>query len=100
MMESNIPYYEERIKDMIAKIINNLAFTTGRRIYLEWHKSNDGHNVYFNGEVGSHNGVLPYHVPSHKELFVGLQYYNKALEHVYKLRTLDNKLAIGENNDE
>lgn len=88
-MESNIPYYEERIKDTIAKIMDNLAITTGRQIHLNWHNNgeNNGHNVYFNGEVGSNNVVLPYHVPTHRELFVGLQSYNKALEHVYKLRT-------------
>lgn len=100
MLKSNIPYYEERIKDTVAEIMNNLAFTTGRRIYLEWHNDANGHNVYFNGEVGQNNVVLPYHAPTHRECFVGLQTYNKALEHVYKLRTWDNKLAIKENDDE
>jgi len=100
MLKSNIPYYEERIKNMVAEIMNNLAFTTGRRIYLEWHNDANGHNVYFNGEVGQNNVVLPYHAPTHRECFVGLQTYNKALEHVYKLRTWDNKLAIKENDDE
>ena len=92
--------YDDRIEDVIGNIINNLAFTSGRRLNLKWIKGTDGHNVYIDGKMTRSNGVLPYPSYSSKELFVALKSYNKALEDVYKLRTWDNKFWIGRPDDE
>lgn len=99
-MKSNIAHFDEQIKDTIGSITNNLAFTTGQRVNLEWHQSNDGHNVYMDGRIDGRNAVLPFPSHSRRELFVGLRSYNKALEDVYKLRKWDNKFWIKENDDE
>jgi len=85
-MKSNIAHFDKRIKDTIGSITNNLAFTTGQRVNLEWHQSNNGHNVYMDGRIDGRNAVLPYPSDSRRELLVGLRSYNKALEDVYKLR--------------
>jgi len=92
--------FDERIKDTIGSITNNLAFTTGQRVNLEWHQSTDGYNVYIDGKIDGRNGVLPYPSDSRRELLVGLRSYNKALEDVYKLRTWDNKFWIGRPDDD
>ena len=59
-MKSNIAHFDEQIKDTIGSITNNLAFTTGQRVNLEWHQSNDGHNVYMDGRIDGRNAVLPF----------------------------------------
>ena len=86
-----------QIQGAIWAIEENLARTTGRRLELQWYpQTTDGFNVYVGEKTDKHNGLLPESLPTRFEFLTSLKAYNKALMDMYKLRTIDNKYWIEE----
>lgn len=86
-----------QIQGAIWAIQDNLNSTTGRRLELQWYpQTTDGFNVYVGEKTNKHHGLLPQSLSTREEFLTSLKAYNKALTDMYKLRTIDNKYWIKE----
>ncbi len=87
---------DNALRDKVGNIMNNIAFTTGEKVHLEWQHSTDGYNLYLNGMVSRENAILPFNLETKKELYMHLTTYSNALVYVYAKRRMDNKYSISQ----